>query len=556
MRRFHWSAAALIAVVTAAGCSDQNVLAPGALAPSGPNYSAAAAGSSVYIVAGNGQTGQAGAVVGPRDPAFQVRKSDGTAAVNVDVTFTCSGDCKLSNPATVTDANGVAATRWQLPTTNGTATLTASVLGDGKASIVAFVGGAVEPVTITQIAGNGQTANAGSNVPVSPTVRAFDAGGIPLPGAVLTFVPSGNGQVSSQSVTTDANGYASAEWRLSTNNSSPQLQVCGNGSSVCAPLFTATANPVASKLVITSDTRRNCGSSCVTYGFAGPGDPTVRLLDNLGNGVDGVTVSFAPSGGVVSNPTVVTSGGGYASTRWQFGKTPGTYTLTASVPSNPSVFNAVFTADVVPSAGTQIIKATLDNQRATAGQLYSPTPYVRVLDAANRPIVGAVVTFTPSRNGQVSNPTAFTDSLGYASTEWQLSTTPPFQLSACINGEAAFAATANCTVFTANATAIPATMQIVAGNGQTGAAGTVLPIGPAVSVLDADGQPINGITVVFSGPGTFSNPRAVTGANGQPNGVAQTLYQLPSTPGSYVITATVTKPDGTTLTRTFTEIAQ
>jgi hypothetical protein len=81
-------------------------------------------------------------------------------------------------------------------------------------------------------------------------------------------------------------------------------------------------------------------------------------------------------------------------------------------------------------------------------------------------------------------------------------------------------------------------MQLVAGGGQTGSAGSTLPI--PIQVLTTDpysGLPLQGATVTFSDGGrhgTFGTPVAVTNQSGN----ASTTYTLSRTPQTVTITAT------------------
>jgi len=74
------------------------------------------------------------------------------------------------------------------------------------------------------------------------------------------------------------------------------------------------------------------------------------------------------------------------------------------------------------------------------------------------------------------------------------------------------------------------------GNGQTGTAGSTLPIPLTVTAVNPyTGVPIPGVTVTFSDggkKGVFSNPTAVTDSNGQ----ASTNYTLPNLPQTLTIT--------------------
>jgi hypothetical protein len=89
----------------------------------------------------------------------------------------------------------------------------------------------------------------------------------------------------------------------------------------------------------------------------------------------------------------------------------------------------------------------------------------------------------------------------------------------------------------------------VTGGGQTGYAGTTLPIPITVKATNPyTGAPIPGVTVTFGDAGkkgTFSNPTAVTDSNGQ----ASSTYKLPNLPQT--LTLTVSSPGYSSAT--FTE---
>jgi len=91
---------------------------------------------------------------------------------------------------------------------------------------------------------------------------------------------------------------------------------------------------------------------------------------------------------------------------------------------------------------------------------------------------------------------------------------------------------------------------VTAGNGQTGAAGTTLPIALTVTANNPyTGAVIPGVTVTFSDGGkggVFSNPTATTGSNG----VATTTYTLPKTPQTVTITGSSTGYASATFTET------
>ena len=78
-------------------------------------------------------------------------------------------------------------------------------------------------------------------------------------------------------------------------------------------------------------------------------NPKVRLVDAAGNGIDGVTISFTAgsNSGSVGSSSVVTSGGGYASTTWTFGSgSSQTVDATSSLTGSNTI---TFTATVTTS---------------------------------------------------------------------------------------------------------------------------------------------------------------------------------------------------------------
>lgn len=83
----------------------------------------------------------------------------------------------------------------------------------------------------------------------------------------------------------------------------------------------------------------------------------------------------------------------------------------------------------------------------------------------------------------------------------------------------------------------PGSVTVVGGQAQTGMAGHALPDRISVQVQGADGQPLPGVQVTFvaAGEGAGVDPAsAVTDGDG----IAQTRWTLPQTPGGAVLTAT------------------
>ena len=73
------------------------------------------------------------------------------------------------------------------------------------------------PARLTKVAGDGQNAAAGTNVPTPPSVKVTDAVGNPIQGVLVTFAVTGGGGIVAPAVpvATGANGIAAVtSWLL------------------------------------------------------------------------------------------------------------------------------------------------------------------------------------------------------------------------------------------------------------------------------------------------------------------------------------------------------
>ncbi len=162
-------------------------------------------------------------------------------------------------------------------------------------------------------------------------------------------------------------------------------------------------------------------------------------------------------------------------------------------------------APAAPAAATTLEATSATAVSQVAGTAVSPAPSVIVRDQNGNPFAGAAVTFNVlAGGGTVTSASATTNASGIATTEWTLGkTVGPNSLSAT-SGTLSVS-------FTATGIAGPTALLLIsAGDKQTAAAGSAVPIAPAVIVQDANGNVKAGVTVTFSvGTGGGS----VTGAN-------------------------------------------
>lgn len=185
------------------------------------------------------------------------------------------------------------------------------VVGMGMSAILAACGSdttaPAAPSIITVTGGATQSATVNNNLTQPIVVLVTDADGHPVSGVAVTFAPSaGAGSVSATQATTDNGGLAQVNWKLGTVAGLDSMTVTmGTQSAV----VTAIATPdVPAQVAIVSGN-----------GLAAPADSTlpapltVKVTDQYGNPVSGVTVNWSSDdGGVLANTTTVTDANGLA----------------------------------------------------------------------------------------------------------------------------------------------------------------------------------------------------------------------------------------------------
>jgi hypothetical protein len=160
----------------------------------------------------------------------------------------------------------------------------------------------------------------------------------------------------------------------------------------------------------------------------------------------------------------------------------------------------------------------------------APLPLVvRAVDASGNPLAGQTINFRVlSGGGSLSGSSAVTDAQGQAGVRWTLGkvTADSQQV------EAQAGTTGPTLVFRATArSGNPSTIAYFAGNGQTGAAGAVLPESLAVIVRDQYGNPAGGAVVSWAattGGGTLHPAQSQTNAAG----IARSAWQLGAAVGT------------------------
>lgn len=399
-----------------------------------------------------------------------------------------------------------------------------------------------EAADIVVFAGDAQSGPAGAALDQALVVRVTDSDDRPVANQPVAFaVDAGGGQVSPASTTTNADGLASATWTLGAAAGTQRVRATATSSLTVS--FTATAlTGSAGVLELVSGDGQEGG---VASALAEP--LVVRVTDGLGNPVEGVTVTWSVGGGgSIDPPTSVTAADGTASAQRVLGPTAGVQTAQAAadgLAGSPVTFT--HTADA--STPTSLVRVSGDGQSAPAGFQLPDSLVVRLLDDNDNGVGGRTVTWVvPAGAGVMSPINAVTDPDGYAVTRWTLGPT--------VGRFTATAVFAGLRVdFSADATAdVPTTVSLQSGNSQTGPVGAPLPQPLRVRVTDANGNPVENVSVVWTASGGASVSSTTSGTNSQ--GTAEVTLTLGAAPGTYNATATVDGLAGSPVT--FTAIGE
>jgi hypothetical protein len=181
-----------------------------------------------------------------RPPAVRVTDAYGGPAPGIPVTFAVTeGGGVITGASTTTDTAGIATVgSWTTGPIVGNNTLTATVRGLPPFAFT--IAGLVGPPAIIEIvAGNNQSAIAGTNVPVVPSVRVSDVNRNPAPDIQMVWeVTRGGGSAVGTRGTTDSNGISAlTTWTLGvvTGLNTITATAIGSGISGNPATFSATA---------------------------------------------------------------------------------------------------------------------------------------------------------------------------------------------------------------------------------------------------------------------------------------------------------------------------
>jgi adhesin/invasin len=243
----------------------------------------------------------------------------------------------------------------------------------------------------------------------------------------------------------------------------------------------------------------------------------VRAVDDAGLPVPNTVVTWSAVNGVTSVATSTTDISGIASTTLRLGTLAGPSSVTATISVGATTKQVVFSAT---AAAGPVATLSFDAQPASAiaGAVLAPVVKVRLLDAFGNAVT-APANVTLSLTGGVEGAT-----LGGTTTAATAGGVASFSNLIITRMGTAYRLAASVGAVTVTSAAFdiaagaPALIEKVAGDARTVVAGTVIDVAPSVRVLDAFGNTVSGVPVVFApadeGSGSVSGGAVTTDANG------------------------------------------
>ena len=427
----------------------------------------------------------------------------------------------------------------------GTHSVTAQYLGDG-----AFLGSTsavqTQPVTlgvpaaVSVVSGSGQETVVATAFAQPLTVKVVDQDGAAVPLATVTFAAPGSGATASlgaATAVTDASGLASVS--ASAGTGAGGYAVTASVADVVTPASFSLTNDPGAPATLTADSSAATQTAQAGTVFAASLGATVT--DAYGNPVPNVTVTFAaPASGPTASlaqTTAATDAQGRASVAATAGSAAGTYAVVASISTGHTAQFELTNSSDAPST---IALVSGDGQHATVGTAYGASLVIVVRDQYGNPVPAVPVNFTAPSSGATAGLTllaGFTDSNGLLDTSATASTVAgAFQVVATATGASSPVAF-SLENRPGTPTAIAAEALTVAQIAQVGTA-FALPL--AVLVTDTYGNPVPGVQVTWTAPG--SGPTAAldaTTATTGADGVASVGASAGSVAGSYTVGASI-----------------
>ncbi|MFY2765261.1 autotransporter domain-containing protein [Arenimonas sp. MALMAid1274] len=376
--------------------------------------------------------------------------------------------------------------------------------------------------TLAILAGNGQSGLANNPLPIPLEVVALNGGGA-ASGVTIQWTVTGGATLSAATATTGADGRARVNVTSLGPGPGPVTVTATRTDNSVGAVFTLTIN-IAALDKISGDGQ----TTPVDTTTAAPLVVRTQLNGAPQAGV-AVTWQVISGNGSLSGVTAVSDANGLAQAFVDAGPFPGTITVRASRADSP-LLQQTFTVNAVELRDLAIVSG---NNQTEAQGYPLPNPLVVLATDNGAPDPGVTIFWSASPGVQLSSNSTITDGAGESTitvtdTGFDLD---PFTVTAQRADQPGLSVT-----FSFNIT--PPTLSVVAGDGQSGLAGSQAATPVQVQLLDGNGAPMAGQTVAWtveSGSATLSTPMSMTDAGGN----ADVGFSYGSQPGPIVIRASV-----------------
>jgi hypothetical protein len=245
-------------------------------------------------------------------------------------------------------------------------------------------------VTVAVVSGDDQEGVVGKQLSAPMVAVVKNAAGSPIPNAIVNFVVvKGGGSVFAGTAESNASGTVQELWTLGTSTADSQLvEVRAVNSTTGQPQvygrFVAKPKPDVPAAIMSTGSGQTASA-----GSALPDSLLARVLDQYGNAVPGVSVTWAiaSGGGTLTALQSTSSATGHVSAKWMVGTIQGSGSVTVTA----GMLQGSFAATIVAAAPAQIVgyPATVIHGGAGTTQLVQ----ARVTDAFGNPSAGVAVTF-------------------------------------------------------------------------------------------------------------------------------------------------------------------
>ncbi len=361
------------------------------------------------------------------------------------------------------------------------------------------------PGRVIVVKGGDQRAGVQARVADPVVVRVDSRMSRPMAGVVVRFLPAdGAGSVKPDSVTSNADGLATAAWTTGDRPGRQRLLVSVPGVDSAAAVYVEVEPSQANTRVApVGDPPSGLAGAAQSVPVA------VQLTDSLGRVLPGVPVSWhVLDGGSISSRDARSDSAGEAHAEWWLGPKAGVQRAQVLVGSGRTVPAATVVAAAFPGEPVRLTAVTPTTPvEGTVGVAVARPLVVRVTDAVGNPVPGVAVSATGP--GVPADFLVATDSLGLASVRWTLGQQAGAQtLVLAVDGVAPLR-------IAARARSKPAANLAFLAPPAAGRAGRPLGKGVRVKATDVYGNAVPDALVLLSATeGSVRPARVMTGKDG------------------------------------------